>query len=81
MKSFEVKALGLEELSLDETYTINGGIPWGSIIKAVAKFAAETIAAWGISKCCDEVTQKTETDIDVDYVYDGGVLDAAVCEG
>ena len=69
-------------LSLDETYTIDGGgIPWGNVIKAVVKFAVETIAACGISKCCDEVTEKTETDIEVDYVYDGGVLDAAVCQG
>lgn len=82
MKQFEVQAIGLEEMTDNEMRSLNGGaIPWGPILKAIGKFIAEAVAAWGISELMDSIFNGDEVPDDWCYWAYGGEIDAAICYG
>ncbi|MCR5070542.1 MAG: hypothetical protein K6A62_01255 [Bacteroidales bacterium] len=79
MSSFEVKSMGLEEVSISETIATNGGaafVPWWPIVKAVLEalgdLAMGFAAGWAISKAISESNAEE---------YYGGELEPAICIG
>lgn len=81
MEHFNVKALGMEEMTTQEMVIMTGGIPWGEILKALARFVAEAVAAWGIDEILSNYFHGDNADDDWCYWAYGGELDAAICEG
>lgn len=79
MKQIEVSTLGLEEMSLNEITTVEGGVPWKTVWKA-AKYIGGLIAAWAAEKGLDALFEDSEEDI-YDATFDGGTLDPAYCYG
>lgn len=82
MKTMEIKALGLEELSANEIMVTDGGstaayVP-APIVDAIVRFlgfvSGVLIGYGAASKCTREREEEVE-------VYYGGELDAAVCIG
>lgn len=77
MKSLELNAWGLEEVSNSETIAINGGqacIPWNVILElllALGDIATGVAAGYYLNKALSE---------DVEEYY-GGELDPAICVG
>ena len=86
MKQFKEKALGLEELSIQEMELVNGGVPWGRIFQAIGRFVGEAVAAWGIDQALswlfnnqDKVDQVVPEGYQFCYWAYGGELEAAIC--
>ena len=80
MKKFEVSALGLEEMSLNEITTVEGGIPWKTIWKAT-KYVAGLVGAWAADKGLDALFSASEEEDIYDATFYGGTIDPAYCYG
>lgn len=75
MKSFELNAWGLEEVSVSESIAVNGGqacIPWGIVLEYLARIFAGGVVGWSIYEMFSEE--------EVIEIY-GGELDPAICVG
>ncbi len=79
MKSFEIKGLGLEEMSVNEMMTANGG-GWGKIAIRIGKWIGGVIATWYAERGLEAACAANDDEEDIyDAVYDGGTLDPAYC--
>lgn len=77
MKSFEIKALGLEEVSTDEIVNTNGGvvqIPW--LLYEILMALGDVAMGVSVGMLLHDSLHK-----DVEEVYYGGEIEAAVCIG
>ncbi len=77
MKQSEIKALGLEEMTVQETMSTDGGaFPIGPILDWIMRFGSGFLVGFLAAKCADERKEVEEVD-----EYYGGELDAALCIG
>ncbi len=76
MKTMEIKALGLEEVSINEIVSITGGVfPWWPVLKVLMELGD---VAMGM--CAGLLIYNGLQQNEVEEYY-GGELDAAVCIG
>lgn len=76
MKTMEIKALGLEEVSINEIVSITGGVfPWWPVLKVLMELGD---VAMGM--CAGMLIYNGLQQNEVEEYY-GGELDAAVCIG